>query len=81
MGSIAMYGYFFLPVYIKFPYLLTQNLTCIAVVVYYRSQNSMCLYFIHVSLVRNGHVQIKKRVAKSYLKCYAQHARMLNTRW
>lgn len=74
-----MYGYFFSPVYIKFPHL---SETYIYVAVYINAE-----FDVH-------RCEVKKRIylewtctdqetyaAKPYLKCYAQQAQILNTRF
>lgn len=68
-----MYGYFFSPVYIKFPHL---SETYIYVAVYINAEfdvhrcevkkKRIYLYFIYVSLVKNGHVQIKKHMLQNH---------------
>lgn len=68
-----MYEYFFSPVYIKFPHL---SETYIYVAVYINAEfdvhrrevkkKRIYLYFIYVSLVKNGHVQIKKHMLQNH---------------
>lgn len=69
-----MYGYFFSPVYIKFPHL---SETYIYVAVYINAEFDVhrrevkkkdisLLYILYVSLVKNGHVQIKKHMLQNH---------------
>lgn len=69
-----MYGYFFSPVYIKFPHL---SETYIYVAVYINAEFDVhrrevkkkdisLLYILYVSLVKNGHVQFKKHMLQNH---------------
>lgn len=83
-----MYGYFFSPVYIKFPH-LSETYIYVAVYinaefdVHRREVKKKDISLLYICLISKEWTCTDQETytAKPYLKCYAQQAQMLNTRF